>query len=75
MTACVTDLGVRVTALVQRAARQSPAACRSCQLPANALALPLHLLVLQNVHRIVKISPLSLYARCLCLYIMQPIHM
>ena len=40
------DLGVRVTALVERAAWQSTAACRSCQLPANALALPVHLLVL-----------------------------
>ena len=41
------DLGVRVTALVQRAAWQSTAACRSCQLSVNALALPVHLLVLK----------------------------
>jgi hypothetical protein len=31
------DLGVRVTALVQRAACECSDACRCCQLPANAL--------------------------------------
>jgi hypothetical protein len=51
------DLGVRVTALVQRAAREYSDACRCCQLPADALA---------------RSAPLSLYARCLCRYIMQP---
>ena len=40
------DLGVRVTALVQRAACDCRDACRCCELPANALALPLHVLVL-----------------------------
>ena len=32
------DLGVRVTALVQRAACECSDACRFCQLPANALS-------------------------------------
>ncbi len=47
------DLGVRVTALVQRAAYECSDACRCCQLPANALALPLYSLVVelrQNIH-------------------------
>ncbi len=47
------DLGVRVTALVQRAACECSDACRCCQLPANALALALNILVVelrQNIH-------------------------
>ncbi len=40
-------LGVRVTVLVQRAACECSDACRCCQLPANALALPLDSLVVQ----------------------------
>ncbi len=70
------DLGVRVTALVQRAACECSDACRCCE-PANALALPLSILVVelrQNIDRLLKSTPLSLYARCLCLDIMQPMH-
>jgi hypothetical protein len=47
------DLGVRVTALVQRGACACSDACRCCQLPASALALPLDSLVVhlrQNIH-------------------------
>jgi hypothetical protein len=47
------DLGVRVPALVQRAACECSDACRCCQLPANALALPLDIVVVQirqNIH-------------------------
>ncbi len=66
-----------MTALVQRAACECRGACRCCELPADALALPLDILVVelgQNIHRLLKSTPLSLYARCLCLYIMQPMH-
>ena len=49
------DLGVRVTVLVQRAACECSDACRCCERPANALALPLYILVVelrQNIHRL-----------------------
>jgi hypothetical protein len=41
------DVGVRVTVLVQRAACECSDAWRCCQLPDNALALPLDILVVQ----------------------------
>ena len=47
------DLGVSVTALVQRGACACSDACRCCQLPAHALALSLDRLVLllrQHIH-------------------------
>ena len=47
------DLGVRVTDLVQRAACECSDACWCCELPANALVLPLYILVVelrQNIH-------------------------
>ena len=72
------DLGVRVTALVQRAACECSDAWRCCQLPANALALPLDILVVelrQDIHRLLPSTPLSLDARCLCRCIMQPMYM
>jgi hypothetical protein len=65
------DLDVRVTALVQRAACECSDACRCCQLPANALALPLDILVVELRQ---NSTPLSLYTRCLCLDIMQTMH-
>ena len=41
------DLGVRVTDLVQRAASERSDACWCCELPANALLLPLYILVVE----------------------------
>ncbi len=72
------DLRVRVTALVQRAACECSDACRCCQLPATALALPLDILVVelwQDIHRLLRSTPLSLHARCLCRCRMQPMYM
>jgi hypothetical protein len=71
------DLVVRVTALVQRAACECSDTWRCCELPANALALPLDIWVMelrQNIYSLLKSTPLSLYARCLCLDIRQPMH-
>ena len=42
------DLGVRVTALAQRAACECSYACRCCQLPAKALALALDIMVVSG---------------------------
>jgi hypothetical protein len=44
------DLRVRVTALVQRAACECSDACRCCQLPGTALALPMYM----NVYRFLE---------------------
>jgi hypothetical protein len=42
------DLGLRVTALAQRAACECSYACRCCQLPAKALALALDIMVVSG---------------------------
>ena len=44
------DLGVSVTALVQRAACECSDACLCCELRVNALALPVYILV--ELHQI-----------------------
>jgi hypothetical protein len=49
----LSDLCVRVTALVQRAACKCSDACWCCELPANVLVMPFYILVVelrQNVH-------------------------
>ena len=49
------DLGVIVTALVERAVCECTDACRVCELPGNALALSVYILV--EIHQKIYDSP------------------
>ena len=67
-------LGVRVTALVQRAACECSDACQCCQLPANALcatSIYAGIQLLRNIHRL-RSSLCILYSLFLHHHVHQP---
>jgi hypothetical protein len=65
------DMGVNVTALVQRAVYECTDACRCCELSGNTLALPVYILVEihQKIYMVLQNTPmsLSLCVRCSCM--------
>ncbi len=67
------DLGVIVTALVNRAVRECTDACRCSELSGNALTLSVYILVEihQNIHMVLQSTSmsLSLFFRWLCVYV------